>query len=146
MTSPQRLTNISAMGAVTPTTGALFGGFVISGSSTKSILIRGIGPGLSAFKIAAVLPDPVLSVFDSGGNLVAQNFSWTSQSATGPDQPAITAADLTAADTSVGAFALSALNSDTALIANLAPGAYTFEISSASGRTGVVLGEVYELP
>jgi uncharacterized delta-60 repeat protein len=146
MTSPQRLTNISAMGAVTPTTGALFGGFVISGSSTKSILIRGIGPGLSAFKIAAVLPDPVLSVFDSGGNLVAQNFSWTSQSATGPDQPAITAADITAADTSVGAFALSALNSDTALIANLAPGAYTFEISSASGRTGVVLGEVYELP
>ena len=146
LTAPQRLINISAMGLVTPATGALFGGFVISGSSTKSILIRGIGPGLSAFGIPTTLPDPVLSVFDSGGNLVAQNFSWTTQSATGPDEPTIAATDITAADTSVGAFALSALNSDTALIANLPPGAYTFEVSSASGATGVVLGEVYELP
>jgi hypothetical protein len=77
---------------------------------------------------------------------VAQNFSWTSQAATGPDQPTIAASDITAADTSVGAFTLSSLNSDTALIANLLPGAYTFEVSSASGGTGVVLGEVYEIP
>jgi PKD repeat protein len=146
MTSPERLINISAMGAVTPTTGALFGGFVISGSSTKSILIRGIGPGLSSFGITNPLADPVLSVFDSDGNLVAQNFSWTSQAATGSDQPTIAAADITAADTSVAAFTLSSLNADTALIANLPPGAYTFEVSSASGATGVVLGEVYELP
>ena len=90
------------MGLVTPTTGALIGGFVISGTSTKSVLIRGIGSGLSAFGISTALPDPVLSVFDSGGNLVAQNFSWTTQSATGPDQPAIAATDITAADTSVG--------------------------------------------
>jgi uncharacterized delta-60 repeat protein len=146
MTSPQRLINISAMGPVTPTTGGLFGGFVISGSSTKSVLIRGIGPGLASFGISNPLSDPVLSVFDSGGNLVAQNFSWTSQAATGPDQPTIAASDITAADTSVGAFTLSSLNSDTALIANLLPGAYTFEVSSASGGTGVVLGEVYEIP
>ena len=146
MTSPQRLINISAMGAVTPTTGALFGGFVISGSSTKSILIRGIGPGLLQFGVTNPLSDPVLSVFDSGGSLVAQNFLWTSQAATGPDQPVIAATDITAADTSVGAFALSSLNSDTALIANLPPGAYTFEVSSASNGSGVVLGEVYELP
>ena len=134
------------MGAVTPTTGALIGGFVISGSSTKSILIRGIGPGLSAFGVPTTLPDPVLSVYDSGGNLVAQNFSWTSQAATGTDQPAIAASDITAADASVGAFALSTQNSDTALIANLQPGAYTFVITSASDSTGAVLGEVYELP
>ena len=146
MTSPQRLVNVSAMGAVTPTTGTLIGGFVISGSSTKSVLIRGIGPGLASFGISNTLADPVLSVFDSGGNLVAQNFTWTSQAATGPDQPTIAASDITAADTSVAAFTLSSLNSDTAVIANLPPGAYTFEVSSASGGTGVVLGEVYELP
>ena len=146
LTASQRLVNISAMGTVSPGAGELIGGFVISGNSTKSILIRGIGPGLAQFGVANVLPDPVLSVFDAGGNLVAENLSWTSQAATGPDQPAIAASDITSADASVGAFSLSALNSDTALIANLQPGAYTFQVTSASGSAGTALGEVYELP
>jgi uncharacterized delta-60 repeat protein len=146
LTAPQRLINISARGPVSSGAGALIGGFVISGSSTKSILVRGIGPGLAQFGVTGVIPDPVLSVFDSNGNLVAQNLVWTSQTVSGPDQAAISPADITNADVSVGAFALSGQNSDTALIANLQPGAYTFQVTSASGIAGEALGEVYELP
>jgi hypothetical protein len=146
LTAPQRLINLSARGEVSSGAGALIGGFVISGSSTKSVLIRGIGPGLAQFGITDEIPDPVLSVFDANGNLVATNFSWTNQTVAGPDQPSIYASDITATDTSVGAFTLSASSPDTALIANLPPGAYTFQVTSASGTTGEALGEVYELP
>jgi PKD repeat protein len=146
MTAAQRLINISARGYVSPGAGALIGGFVISGSSLKSVLIRGVGPGLSGFGVSDSIADPVLSVFDENGNLVAQNFSWSNQTITGSDQATIEAQDIMTADSSVGAFALSALNPDTALIANLPPGAYTFQVTSASNSTGEALGEVYELP
>jgi uncharacterized delta-60 repeat protein len=146
MTAPQRLVNLSARGTVSPGAGALIGGFVISGSSMKSVLIRGIGPGLAAFNVTDSIADPVLSVFDENGNLVAQNFAWTNQAITGSGQATIEAQDITSSDSTAGAFALSASSPDTALIANLPPGQYTFQVTSASNATGEALGEVYELP
>ena len=146
LSAPDRLINLSARGEVTQDAGALIGGFVISGNSTKSVLIRGIGPGLAAYGVTGVLPDPVLSVYNSSGTLVAQNLAWTNQTSLGTDQPVIAANDITAQDAVVGAFALSTANTDTALIANLPPGAYTFQITSASQTSGAALGEVYELP
>ncbi len=86
LTAPQRLINISARGSVSPGAGALIGGFVICGTASKSVLIRGIGPGLAAFGVTDTLADPVLSVFDSNGNLVAQNFAWSNQTSAGADQ------------------------------------------------------------
>jgi uncharacterized delta-60 repeat protein len=146
LTSPTRLINISARGTVSPGSGALIGGFVISGSSVKSVLIRGVGPGLGAFGVTDEIEDPVLSVYDANGNLVAQNLNWTNQTVTGPDQATASAQYITSTDANVGAFALSAQNADTALIANLPPGAYTFEVTSESNSTGEALGEVYEIP
>ncbi|HZZ20517.1 MAG TPA: putative Ig domain-containing protein [Opitutaceae bacterium] len=146
LTAAQRLINISARGFVSPGAGALIGGFVITGPTTKTVLVRGVGPGLSAYNVNDAISDPVLSVFDFNGNLVAQNFAWSNQDVAGADQPSITAADITATDTTVGAFALSAPSPDTALIASLPPGQYTFQVTSASGTTGEALGEVYEMP
>jgi uncharacterized delta-60 repeat protein len=146
LTAAQRLINISTRGTVSPGAGALIGGFVITGSTTKSVLIRGIGPGLSAFGVTDNISDPVLSVYDENGNLVAHNAAWTTQASAGVDQPVITADDITTNDATVGAFALTSLSPDTAVIANLPPGAYTFEVTSASAATGEALGEVYELP
>jgi uncharacterized delta-60 repeat protein len=146
LTAAQRLINISTRGTVSPGAGALIGGFVITGSTTKSVLIRGIGPGLSAFGVTDSISDPVLSVYDENGNLVAHNAAWTTQVSAGVDQPVITADDITNNDGAVGAFALTSLSPDTAVIANLPPGAYTFEVTSASAATGEALGEVYELP
>jgi uncharacterized delta-60 repeat protein len=146
LTAANRLVNISSRGTVSPGAGALIGGFVVTGNSTKSVLIRGVGPGLSPFGVTDCLPDPVLNVFDANGNLVAQNQDWTNQSVSGAYQPAISAADIVATDANTGAFALSAQNPDTAVIVNLPPGAYTFEVTSASNSTGEALAEVYEIP
>jgi uncharacterized delta-60 repeat protein len=144
--SATRLINISARGPVSSGSGALIGGFVITGSSVKSVLIRGIGPGLAAYGVTDEIEDPVLRVFDANGNMVAENLVWTNQTAMGTDQATVTSQDITSTDASVGAFALSSANADTALIANLIPGAYTFQVTSASNSDGEALGEVYELP
>lgn len=146
LTDTLRLVNISARGSVSSGAGALIGGFVVSGSATKSVLIRGIGPGLAGFGVSGSLGDPVLSVYDSNGNLVAQNLNWSTQTVSGPYQAPVTPADIISMDAAAGAFALSVGSADTALIANLPPGAYTFQVTSASNTTGEALGEVYELP
>jgi hypothetical protein len=146
LADPTELVNISARGTVSPGAGALIGGFVISGTSSETVLVRGVGPGLASFGVSGALADPVLNVFDTGGNLVASNRSWGVQAAAGPYQEAVTAAGIISADSTAGAFALTAGSADTALIANLPPGAYTFEVTSASNSTGQALGEVYLLP
>jgi hypothetical protein len=146
LADPTELVNISARGTVSPGAGALIGGFVISGTSNETVLIRGVGPGLTAFGIANALTDPVLNVYDSNGNLVASNRSWGVQVPAGPDQQAVSASGIISADTTAGAFALTVGSADTALLASLPPGAYTFEVTSASNSTGQALGEVYLLP
>jgi hypothetical protein len=146
LTDPNRLINISARGSVNPGVGALIGGFVVSGSASETVLVRGIGPGLTQYGVTNALADPVLKVFDSGGNLVASNSGWGTQVSAGPDQGSVTASGIASAAASAGAFALTTGSADTALIANLPPGSYTFEVTSASNSTGEALGEVYQLP
>jgi len=141
-----KLINISARGSVSPGAGALIGGFVVSGTSNETVLVRGVGPGLAAYGVTGTLSDPVLNVYDASGTLVASNRSWGTQVPAGPYQESLTAAGIASAEASVGAFALAAGSADTALIVSLPPGSYTFEVTSASNSTGQALGEVYELP
>jgi hypothetical protein len=146
LSDPNRLINISARGTVSPGAGALIGGFVVSGSASETVLIRGVGPGLAQYGVTSPLADPVLKVFDSNGNVVAANNAWGTQISAGPDQGVVTASGIASAAASAGAFALTPGSADTALIANLPPGSYTFEVTSASNSTGQALGEVYQLP
>jgi hypothetical protein len=128
---------------VSPGAGALIGGFVISGTTPQTVLIRGVGPGLTAYGVIGTLSDPVLDVYDSNSKLVASNAVWGDQIASGPDQ--VAGANIVSTDASVGAFSLAAGSADTALLATLPPGAYTFQITSASNSTGAALGEVYQV-
>jgi uncharacterized delta-60 repeat protein len=141
-----KLVNISARGSVSPGAGALIGGFVVSGSSTETVLVRGVGPGLSSYGVTGALADPVLNVYDAGGNLVASNRSWGVQVPASAYQESLSAAGISSAGATAGAFALAAGSADTALVVSLPPGSYTFEVTSASNSTGQALGEVYELP
>ena len=95
--------------------------------------------------MTGVLPDPVLNVYNSTGALVARNIFWGTQFAASPSQPSVSAGDIAAESATLGAAPLLPGSNDTALIANLAPGAYTAQVSSASGATGQALVEVYEL-
>jgi hypothetical protein len=142
----QRLINISTRGAVdTGANGLLIGGFVVTGNTPKKVLIRGVGPGLAAFGVTGTVADPRLAVY-SGSTLVAQNDDWSTAQPLNAQQSTASAAELTSAAQSVGAFALGAGTKDAALVITLAPGAYTAQVSGANGGTGAAIVEIYELP
>lgn len=130
-----RLVNVSARMNVTAGQGTLVAGLVIEGNIPQTVLIRGVGPGLTAFGVTGVLADPQITVL-SGNSQVASNAGW----GTGVS----TAAQLSAAAAQVGAFPLPAGSKDSAVLVTLQPGAYTVVVTSVSGATGVALVEVYD--
>jgi hypothetical protein len=128
-----RLVNLSARVQVGTGGNILIAGFVIGGSTAKTVLIRASGPALVPFGVTGTLPDPQLQLY-SGTTLLATNAGWG-------DNPL-----LATAFASVGAFSWSSTSQDSAIFVTLAPGAYTAQVSGASGDTGVALVEVYEVP
>jgi len=106
-------------------------GFVISGSASKTVAIRAIGPSLTSYGVADALANPVVTlVRSSDGAVIATNDSWQ--------------ADPNAAQLSASGFAPSN-PAEAAVLVNLEPGPYTAIVSGANGATGVALVEVYEV-
>jgi len=130
----QRLVNISSRGYVTPNDGVLIGGFIVTGNTPKTLLIRGIGPALTSFGLADALVDPALTIYQDG-KVVATNEGW------------VNCAAITTAGIQTGAFALPSGSKDAAVLLTLNPGAYTAQIKSANNTSsGVALIEIYEVP
>jgi hypothetical protein len=124
-----RLVNISTRSQVGTGDKRVIGGFVISGSKPKQVLIRGIGPSLGASGVSNVLGDSMLELY-SGGNKIAENNDWQSAS----NSSAVTSL-------------LPPTNAkDSAILITLEPGAYTAILSGANGSTGIGLIEIYEVP
>jgi hypothetical protein len=85
------------------------------------------------------LAQPVLSVYDSGGNLVGLNVGWSNGSSAD-------AVDVSEAASAAGAFALDPGSADCAVFLTLPPGQYTAEITGVDGTAGAALVEVYQVP
>ena len=133
------LVNISAHAQVGTGGNILIAGFVIGGTTSKTVLIRASGPALTQFGVAGVLPDPSLQLFRSNGDgsstALGSNTGWGGNALIGSTA------------TSVGAFSWgSATTPDSALLVTLPPGSYTAQVSGATGDTGVALVEVYDVP
>lgn len=126
-----RLVNVSARTEVGTGDNILIGGFAVGGSTSARLLIRAVGPGLSAFNVGGVLADPKLEIY-SGSTKVAENDNWAAADAS--------------VFSSVGAFNLTANSRDAVIIVALQPGTYTAQVSGVGGTTGVALVEVYQLP
>jgi len=137
LTSTPRLGNLSTRGRVDSSHPDLTAGLVINGQATRRILVRAIGPGLKAFGIQTPLPDPVVRVYANSNGMTATLGAWESEA-----NP-LEAKDAASA---VGAFALTSGSADAAAILELPPGPCTFRASSASGKAGVLLLEIYDLP
>jgi hypothetical protein len=130
------LVNLSTLGVVGGDGTDPLAGFVIAGGA-KTLLLRGIGPALARFGVGGATPDPTLTVFSSAGERIFANDNWSSGLA--PDEVA-------AAAVRCGAFSLSAGSKDAALVATLAPGAYTVRLGSVTAPGGAGLIEVYVVP
>ncbi len=133
-----QLANVATRGVAGTGADAMIVGFVITGSKSKSVLLRAVGPGLAAFGVPGTLADPILTLKTSGGVDVATNNNWEQQTA-----PA-TAASVSATAARVGGFALPAGSKDAVILATLPPGGYTALVSSPDSSTGVVLLEAYD--
>jgi hypothetical protein len=134
-----RLVNVSAR-AFVGGTDTLTAGFVISGETAKTMLIRGIGPDSSfAARVGyANLADPSIAVYhahDGISTLVLVNDDW------GGDP------QLTIVGDSLGAAPLgSATSKDSVLLLTLDPGVYSAQVIGVNGSAGITLIEVYVVP
>jgi uncharacterized delta-60 repeat protein len=140
------LSNISSQGLV-DAHDVLIGGFALgtaSGAPSKKVLIRGIGPALGNFGVAAPLPDPMLNVYNFNGILIASNQQFETQATTNGSYPAATAAQVIAAAGATGAFALTSGSADTSALITFAPGVYTAQVTTAGGNSGVGQIELYD--
>jgi len=138
-TVDQALVNISTLSKLTTPTDVIVSGFVISGSVERQMLVRAVGPTLGAFGVNDPLADPVLAVYKDD-QLIASNSAWGIAGRDAVDS-------LLAAFDRAGAFRLlDDTSSDAALVVSLAPGAYTVQLRSATGKNGSALLEVYDLP
>ena len=143
---PQRLTNLSGRGTVSPGS-PLIGGLSIGGTGTKLVLLRAVGPGLATtFGLTGTLAAPVLSVYDSGNHLLAQNTGWGTPVTVNAGYPAASASTIAGAAAAAGAFALASGSADSAVLVALPAGSYTAQVTGGSGQSGAVLFEIYEAP
>jgi cyclophilin family peptidyl-prolyl cis-trans isomerase len=129
MTGPARLANLSTRAQVGTGGDVLIGGFVVSGSSSKRILARGIGPSLVQFGVTNALMDPTLELHAQNGALLFSNDNWT----TAPNKQEIS--DTGRAPGS---------SQEPAILTALAPGKYTAIVRGSANTTGVALVEVYD--
>ena len=122
--------NVSTRGLISGGDNVLIGGFIVTGTDPKSIVLRALGPSLSGMGLSAVLPDPVLSVYNSSGTLIASNDNWQDD----PIHSVVEANGLAPANPSEAAVARS-----------LPPGAYTVIVSGKDATPGIGLVELYDI-
>jgi uncharacterized protein (DUF1800 family) len=137
LSGPSRLINLSARSFVGTDSSLSIGGLVIAGPSSKQVLIRAVGPGLTPYGITNPLPDPAVDLRDpQTGTVLYANNDWES---------AGNGAAIAAAAQKVGAFPLSSGSKDAALLLTLKPGIYTAVVSGNNKGSGIALLEVYDL-
>jgi hypothetical protein len=128
-TADANLANISTRGLVGTGDSVMIGGLIILGSTPEKVIVRALGPELTAHGVTGALQNPTLELHDSHGNLIAFNDNWQDSQRT-----EILATGLQPTD-----------NRESAIVATLPPGNYTAIVHGANGTTGVALVEVYKL-
>jgi Tol biopolymer transport system component len=129
ITNPPRLVNIATRMQVLTGDNVLIGGFIVSGSAVKTVVVRARGPSLTAFGVPGALANPVLNLY-SGQTVIASNDDFG------------TAANV--ASLQASGFAPSNPQ-EAAILMTLNPGPYTAIVSGAGGGTGVGIIEVFEV-
>lgn len=125
---PSNLLNISTRMQVLNGDNVLIGGFIVSGSASKKVILRGIGPSLGAAGISGTLQDPYLELHSQTGT-IASNENWKDT-----QQDDIIATGIPPTN-----------DKEAAIVTTLAPGAYTVILRQQNGGTGIGLVEAYDL-
>jgi hypothetical protein len=123
-----KFANISTRGYIQTGDNVMIGGFIFGGGpGTTKVVVRGIGPSLTAFGVSNPLMDPMLELHDANGSTLDSNDDWIS------NQSAITATGLQPSN-----------NAESAMLeTKLPPGAYTAILRGKNRGVGVGVVEVY---
>jgi hypothetical protein len=124
---PTMLANISTRAVVGTGANVLIGGFIVTGTESKKVIVRGIGPSLP---LPGKMLNPTLEIHSPSGAVIAVNDDW------GQNANSAEIADSGVAPTNP---------SEAAVLMNLAPGSYTAVLSGANQTTGTAVVEVYDL-
>ena len=115
----QRLANAGARNFLVPN----------SGSQSKKVIVRALGPTLGFLGVSSALADPTITVVNSSNVVVASNDDWRNTQA---------------AQIAASGFAPPS-DLESAIIISLPPGSYSAVVSGKNGGTGIGLVDVYEL-
>lgn len=127
---PVQLANISTRLGVGTGDNAMIGGFIVTGNQPKTVIVRGLGPSLTAFGIQNPLANPIIELHGPIGQLLATNDNWK-ESVNSQD---VLDSGLHPTD-----------DLESALWAVIGPGNYTVIVRGTNGGTGVGLFDVYDL-
>jgi hypothetical protein len=130
-----RVLNVSGRAPVGGVAGTSTVGFVVRGTTPKTVLVRAAGPSLKTFDVKNALVAPQLQLNGPGG-VVAENSGWSS---------AANADAIRTAGASAGAFPFRDGSADAAILATLAPGNYSAVTSGTGVSGGVALTEAYDV-
>ena len=122
------LLNISTRLNVLTDDNVLIGGFIITGSDPKKVIVRAIGPSLPLNGGTNALADPVLELHEPDGTIVTNDNWRETQEQEIIDSTIPPANDL-----------------ESAIVAILEPGSYTAIVRGQNGGTGIALVEAYDL-
>jgi len=129
----RQFVNLSARTSAGLGDNTLIAGFVLAGTTARTVLVRAAGPALTAFGVPGALADPKLSLF-RGNEKIAESDNWPASQS------------LVSTFASVGAFDFVARSKDAVLYLTLPPGNYTAQVTGTGTATGIALVEIYVLP
>src|SRR5205823_1107909 len=131
-----QLTNISTRASVQTGQRVTIAGFIVTGTDSKSVVVRGLGPTLTQYNVTGVLADPFLSLQDGSGNVLWNNNDWKDSQQTGIQNLGFACA---------GAPCAPPNDLESAILRTVAPGNYSAILSGRNSTTGVGLVEVYKV-
>lgn len=123
-----RTLNLSTRLKVNTGDDALIGGFIITGTASKKVVLRGLGPSLASQGVANVLADPTLDLRNSAGTSLLKNDNWKDTQRSQIESTALQPSN----------------DLESVIVATLDPGAYTVLLTGANAGAGVGLIEIYD--
>jgi hypothetical protein len=129
--TPAQLLNISTRARVQTGDSILIGGFIITGTDPKSVLLLAKGPSVNSggTPVPGRLTDPILELHDGDGNILTTNDNWKDS----PQKTEIQNSGFAPSD-----------DNESAILQTLSPGNYTAVVRGADNASGIALVEIFD--
>jgi hypothetical protein len=107
---------------------AMIAGFIITGNSSKPVVVRGIGPSLDSFGLSDLLLDPILELHGNDSSLITRNDNWKDDQRSQIEGTVFQPSD----------------DRESVIVATLTPANYTAILTGKNNTTGVGVVEAYD--